>query len=291
MGYRAPAMSTALTLLARNALVEFKAEQTFSSRNRLAVEDVRAGLRLMPLAWTLGWLDIRLRYRGSVLGPFWLTLSTGIMVGSLGYLYAGIFHTDVHDYLPYLALSIVLWGYIGTMVSESCTAFTEAEGVIRAVRMPFFLFAARALIRNVLVLAHNIVVIVVVFAVFRMWPGWHALLAIPGLLLWCIDSLAVVLLLGAFCARFRDILPIVNSVMQIAFFITPVLWKPEQLGHAAWLLPLNPIFDLLQIVRAPLLGMLPGLRIWAGAGLFSVVLLAVSWAFFTRARGRIAFWI
>ena len=284
-------MSSALTLLARNALVEFKAEQSFVSRNRLAVDDVRAGLRLLPLAWTLGWLDIRLRYRGSTLGPFWLTLSTGIMVGSLGYLYAGIFHTDVHNYLPYLALSMVLWGFVSTMVSEACAAFTEAEGVIRAVRMPYFLFAARALIRNLLVLAHNILVIVVVFAVFQVWPGWHALLAIPGMALWCIDSLATVLLFGAFCARFRDILPIVNSVMQIAFFITPVLWKPEQLGPAQRLLPLNPFFDLLQIVRAPLLGTLPGMQVWFGAALFSVVLLAAAWAFFTRARGRIAFWI
>ena len=77
------------------------------------MQDVREGARLLPLAWTLGWLDIRLRYRGSMLGPLWLTLSTGIMVGALGYLYAGIFHTDIHDYLPFLALSLVLVGLPG----------------------------------------------------------------------------------------------------------------------------------------------------------------------------------
>lgn len=284
-------MSTALTLLARNALVEFKADQSFASRNRLAVEDVRGGLRLIRLAWTLGWLDIRLRYRGSVLGPFWLTLSTGIMVGALGYLYAGIFHTDIHDYLPFLALSMVLWAFVSTIVGEACTAFTEVEGVIRAVRMPFFLFAIRALIRNILVLAHNVIVIVVVFAVFRLWPGWHALLAVPGLLLWCIDSLGLVLLLGAFCARFRDIMPIVASIMQIAFFITPVIWKPEQLGHGVRLLPFNPFFDLLEVVRAPLLGTLPSMEVWLGAALYSLVMICVAWGFFTRARGRIAFWV
>ena len=131
------------------------------------------GTRLLRLAWTLAWLDIRLRYRGSMLGPLWLTLSTGIMVGALGYLYAGIFHIDVHDYLPFLALSLVLWGFLGSVVSESCTAFTESEGIVRAVRMPFFLFAIRLLIRNVLVLAHNVLVIVVVFVVFRVWPGWY----------------------------------------------------------------------------------------------------------------------
>jgi lipopolysaccharide transport system permease protein len=284
-------MYTSVTPEARNARLELKGDPSFATRNRLAVRDVRDGTRLLPLAWTLGCLDIRLRYRGSTLGPLWLTLSTGIMVGALGYLYAGIFHTDIHDYLPFLALSLVLWGFLGTMVVESCNAFTESEGIVRTVRMPFFLFAVRLLIRNMLVLAHNVLVIAVVYVVFHIWPGSHALLAMPGLLLWGIDALALVLLLGTFCARFRDILPIVASVMQIAFFMTPVIWKPEQLGRGQALLWLNPFFDLLEIVRQPLLGMVPGANLWLGALLYSLVLWGLAWSMFARARARIAFWI
>ena len=114
---------------------------SLAGRNRLAMEDVRDGLRLWPLAWTLGWLDIRLRYRGSMLGPFWLTLSTGIMVGALGYLYSVLFSMELQDYLPFLALSQVLWGFLAATVSEACATFTEAEAVIRSVRMPLFVFS------------------------------------------------------------------------------------------------------------------------------------------------------
>ena len=261
-------------------------------RNRLAMQDVGAGMRLLPLAWTLGWLDIKLRYRGSTLGPLWLTLSTGIMVAALGYLYANIFHNEVQDYLPYLALSIVLWNFLNAVVTDSCTVFTESEGVVRAVRMPFFLFAIRVLIRNALVLVHNILVIAVVYVVFQVWPGWHGLLAVPGLLLWAVDALALALLMGTFCARFRDILPIVSSVMQIVFFVTPVIWKPDQLDSSAQaLLSFNPFFDLLEIVRAPMLGTPPGIDIWAGAALYSLGLYFMAWGLFSRARGRIAFWI
>jgi lipopolysaccharide transport system permease protein len=170
--------------------------------------------------------------------------------------------------------------------------FTDAEGVIRSVRMPFFVFSMRTLIRNAVALAHNIVVIVVVFVVFSIWPSWDALMAIPGLLLWAIDALALTLLLGAFCARFRDIQPIVNSIMQIAFFMTPVIWKPSQLDAAGIAkLPLNPFFDLLEIVRGPILGAEVTGMTWVGAIVYSLVLLTSSWAFFVRARGRVTFWV
>jgi lipopolysaccharide transport system permease protein len=284
-------MSLSTLTTARSAHLELRAGMSLAARNRLALQDVAEGARLWRLAWALGWLDIRLRYRGSILGPFWLTISTGVMVGSLGLLYATLFKMDVRDYLPFLALSQVLWAFLASMVADACTTFTEAEVVIRSARMPFFAFALRTLIRNVLVLAHNIVVILVVFAVFWMWPDWHAVLVLPGAAVWVIDALAMTLLMGAFCARFRDILPIVNSVMQIGFFLTPVIWKPEQLHEGVIWLPFNPFFDLLEIVRAPLLGTAADGMVWLGALIYSAVLCAIAWAFFTRARGRIAFWI
>ena len=272
--------------------LSLRADGTMVTRNRRALADIAGGIRLWRLAWALGWLDIRLRYRGSMLGPFWLTISTGVMVASLGLLYSALFKIDMHDYLPFLALSQVLWGFISVLVSEACTTFTDAEAVIRSVRMPFFVFSMRALVRNAISLGHNIVVIVAVFAFFSTWPGWEALLAIPGLLVWVLDGLALTLLLGAFCARFRDIQPIVNSLMQIAFFITPIIWKPSQLSPSGMQkLAFNPFFDLLEIVRGPLLNSDIAATTWIGAIGFSVVLCAVSWAFFVRARGRVTFWV
>ncbi len=262
-----------------------------TARNRFALIDVRNGIMLWRLAWSLGWLDIRLRYRGSMLGPFWLTISTGVMVASLGFLYSALFHMSLREYLPFLALSQVLWAFLATLVAESCSAFTDAEPVIRSMRMPFFLFAIRILVRNILVLAHNIFVIVVVFAVLVVWPGWTALMALPALPLWILDGLAMCLLLGGICARFRDILPIVNSVMQIAFFLSPVIWKPEQLKDGAKWLPFNPFYDMLEIVRGPMLGEMPSLLVWVGALGYSAALCGLAWLFFSRARGRIAFWV
>jgi lipopolysaccharide transport system permease protein len=86
-------------------------------------------------------------------------------------------------------------------------------------------------------------------------------------------------------------MPIVNSVMMIAFFLSPVIWKPEQLGvHAVWL-PINPFYDMLEIIRAPLLDEVASPLVWAGALGYSAVLCVLAWVFFLRARGRIAFWM
>ena len=263
-----------------------------ASRGAAARADVRDGLRLWGLAFSLGWLDIKLRYRGSALGPLWLTLSSAAMVGSMGWIYSMLFHLVLRDYLPFLAVSLVLWqAGIGAVAGDACNSFLKAEQTIRSMRMPFTVQVLRTVVSNVIVLGHNVIVPLVVFAIFGVWPGLHALLSLPGVALWLLDGAAACYMLGSICARFRDVPPIIGSLMQIAYYITPVIWKPSQLGTRGWWLPLNPFYPLLEVVRAPLLGQTPGLEIWGAALGYSVLFWIVAGALFMRARPRIAFWV
>jgi lipopolysaccharide transport system permease protein len=285
-------MNVALPVDARGTrTLEFTPDQSFADRQRMALRDLREGWVLARLCWTLSWLDIKLRYRGSVLGPLWLTLSTAVMVGALGFMNSALFSTPIGSYLPFLALSLVLWTFLGSLVSEGCTCFTSSEGMIRSIRMPFTIYGGRVVLRNLLVLAHNVVVIVVVDLALGTWPDGTGLLALPAFALWCVDGLAICLLFGAFCARFRDIPPIVGSVMQMAFFVSAVIYKPEQLGPKEWLLPFNPFFSLLEIVRAPLLSQVPDAATYLSALVYSALICVASWLLFVRVRGRIAFWV
>ena len=284
-------MSAALQSAAREPATRDRSAPP-ATRQGLAVADVREAGSLWRLCGTLAWLDIKQRYRGSVLGPFWLTLSTAVMAGAMGGIYASLFHMNLHEYLPFLVLSLVLWGYLAGLVGDACMAFTASESMIRSVRMPFTLYAVRIVLRNVMILAHNVVVVVAVLAIFQTWPGPEALAALPGLAVWMIDSCALTILLGALCARYRDIPPIVANVVQMAFFVTPVIWKPEVVSAGRqWMLTLNPFYGLLQLVRAPVLGVLPSPGETASALLYSALLWAVAWFVFVRVRGRIAFWV
>jgi homopolymeric O-antigen transport system permease protein len=275
----------------RDVVLELKGDRSRGVLRELALRDVADGLRLWRLAVTLGWLDIKLRYRGSMLGPFWLTLSTAVMIGALGVLYAALFHMDIHNYLPFLALSQVLWAFLSTIISDGCVSFTASEPLILSIRMPLSVHALRVLVRNLLILGHNVIVIVGVDLWYSVWPGAVLPLAIPGLVLWMLDAFALCLLLGAIGTRFRDIPPIVASIVQIAFFITPIIWKPEQLGAHAWVLPYNPFFALIEIVRAPMLGYVPSTMTWVMAVVFSLLLLVITWQLMVRARGRVPFWL
>lgn len=260
-----------------------------------AGRDLRETWALRRLIWTLAFLDIKLRYRGSLIGPFWLTLSTGVMIAALGFVYSHLFHTDLHTYLPFLSLSLVLWNnFITSTVSDACLSYTSASATIHSMRMPMAMHAARTVVRNVMVLAHSVIVIVIVFALMHTWPGRAAFLAIPAFGLWLIDGLAVSMLLGGFCARFRDVPPIVASIMQIAFFVSPIIWSPAILkdrGIGVILLNWNPFYALLQIMRAPLLNQVPSHATWIAALGYSAALVAISGLFFVRARSRVAFWV
>lgn len=272
-------------------VLDFDSDQSAAARRRAAVGDLLEAAALWRLCWTLAWLDIRLRYRGSMLGPLWLTLSTGVMVAAMGMLYSVLWRLPLREYVPYLALSLVLWNFLSVLVTDACFAYTLAEGTIRTVRMPYSLYAGRVVLRNLLVLAHNVVIVLLVDILLWQWPGAASLWALPAMLIWLADALAVSVLLGALCARFRDIPPIAASVMQMAFMVSAVIFRPETLGNRAWLLGFNPFFTLLEILRAPLLGAVPGWDVYASAMLFSAILCTAAWLLFVRVRGRIAFWI
>ncbi len=261
------------------------------SATALALRDLAEGLAHWPLWGLMGWQDIKQRYRRSVLGPFWLTLSMGILVGSLGVLYGVLFGVPIDDYLPFLALGFLGWGLISGIINEGCTVFIESEHLIKQVKLPFSAFVFRLIWRHLIVFAHNFVIYLVVAVAFGIWPGAAGLLLLPGLVLVAVNAVWISLLFGMICARFRDVPQIVTSLLQVAFFLTPIIWMPELLGNRIAFVYVNPFFHFVELLRAPLLGQVPTPLTWAvvfaaTAGGWFVTLL-----FFQRFRGRISYWL
>ena len=228
----------------------------FSGRSMslLAIRDVRDGILLWPLWGRLGWNDILQRYRRSLLGPFWLTASMAIMVVALGTLYANLFKVEIQDFMPFLCVGLLVWNYISSVIGEAGTLFTGSESYIKQIRLPYSLYVYRFVWSRIIIFAHNFVIYFGILLYFAIWPGAVMLLAIPGFILVTLNVALGSISIGMASARFRDIPQIVGSVIQIAFFMTPVMWKPELLGSRTYIVEFNPFYHLIEVMRSPLLG-------------------------------------
>jgi ABC-2 type transport system permease protein/lipopolysaccharide transport system permease protein len=146
--------------------------------------------------------------------------------------------------------------------------------------------------RNLIVLAHNMVIYVIILVVFGIWPGTTILLFIPSLLLLSISAFSTGLLIGLLSARFRDLPPIIANMTQILFLFTPILWRTDQLtGSRRLLAQLNPLYYIVEVMRMPLLGQAPPASSWISVIVVVALSCAITFWFYVRFRARIAYWI
>ncbi len=254
--------------------------------------DLLGGLVKAPLWWSLAWQDTKQRYRRSLLGPFWITVSTGILVSAMGPLYGALLGQNAESYLQYLAVSMIIWAFISSSINEAGTAFIGAEGYIKQVALPLSVHIFRPIAKNIVMLAHNALVIVVVL-VFLPPPHWRDVWLAPlGLFLVVGNLFWVTLLLALLSTRFRDIPQLVTNVVQVAFFLSPIIWKADMLGPKnRFVADFNPLYHFIEVIRAPLLGE----PIHAISWVVTLGLLAfgsvTTFLVFARLRARVPYWL
>lgn len=256
-----------------------------------AAKDFADGLRMHRVWVMLARMDIRQRYRRSILGPFWITIAMIVWIAAIGPLYSLLLGIDSREFIPYLAMGIITWGLIAGVILEGAASFVAAEHLVRSMRLPYTVHVLRALQRNLIIFLHNLLA----FVPFMIWlgivPQWRWLWAIPGVVLILLAALPTAFLLGALSARFRDLQQMIASIVQLAFFLTPIFWKAELLGDHRWAADLNPFQQLLESVRGPVVSGLPPLETYGRIGLLLLVLYLVATPFFIRYRRRLAFWV
>jgi ABC-type polysaccharide/polyol phosphate export permease len=120
-----------------------------------------------------------------------------------------------------------------------------------------------------------------------MWT----LMLIPAILATAAAGVILALSLGMITSRFRDLIPIVVSLTQLMFFLTPVLYHPVHIGKMGRLLEFNPATHFVGIMRSAFLGEMPSFTNWMVVlGLLAVGGIA-SFLLFVRFRARIIYWV
>jgi ABC-type polysaccharide/polyol phosphate export permease len=255
-----------------------------------ALRDLADGARQWPQWFTLGNLEIKLRFRRSGLGPVWTSLSFAILVAALGAVYARVLGLAVRDYLPYLALGLFVWTFLSTVLLEACDVFGQAAHTLKQLNVPKSAFLYRLLWRNLVLLAFNALVVAIVLLACRTRLSATALLALPGLALLTVNLFWIAFLLALAGARFWAVSRGVQTALPIAMLVTPILWRPS-LPALRELAEINPIYHAVELVRGPLLGRAPPIEIWVAAAFAAIVGFTLAFAALARWRGRIAYWL
>jgi lipopolysaccharide transport system permease protein len=228
----------------------------------VAIDDAWASLRAWRLWSLLGWLEVQQRYARSALGPFWLTISMAVMIGSIGAVYGSLFGVNLKEYLPFLSIGIVLWTCFSQIISEGSQVYINSSAYILNAVTPRLVFVFQTVWRNAIIFAHNFVIIIVLMAVFGT-KDWSVVPLFPlALIIYLLNATWIAMITGLLSARFRDMPQIISSLLQVAFYVTPILYRPNSLNRFSWVVTFNPVAYLLDLVRQPLIGQIPNAQTW-----------------------------
>lgn len=257
----------------------------------IALRDCKRAIKLSPMWLHSGWIDMVWRYRRTRIGPFWHTLSLASYVIVMGVIWSAALKQDLAQYLRFVGTSLIVWTLLASFITDGTATLISGESTALSMRFPYIAFTFQHVWRALILFAHHFVLYFLILIGTWHSPGLVALLAIPGLLLLLANGFWMSLLSGMVSLRRRDSIPAISSVMQIAIFITPVFWPKGSLGpQLAYAADFNPLYHLVTIVRAPLLGSYPPMVSWV-ASLATLALGSLcTFYVYGRTRDQFAYW-
>jgi len=229
----------------------------------------------------------------------WITISMAVTAIALGILYAGLFGNPIETQLPYLLVGFIIWGFISGCIIEGSEVFVANEGLIKHLPSPISIHVYRLVWRQTLFFLHNLVVYVVMLFVFPQHLHWTDLSAVVAFLLLMVNAVWVALLIGIVSTRFRDLPPVTQSVVQLMFFLTPIVWiyddllnspNPTTAERARWA-EVNPVLHFIEIIRRPMLGQDQLWHSWFIVLAITVAGWALTLLVMRRYRGRVSYWV
>lgn len=263
----------------------------YDSRSDRGYADLRAGLSSIRLLWMFALRDIRARYRRSTLGPFWITVSMMATVLGMSFVFSSLLAQSYADYIAYLAIGLPLWAMYSGMVGEGSSALIHSSSETKFSTLPLSGYIIRHHLRQLIFFAHNILpgLAIAAFAGKATITGF--VLFLLGLTLAFVAVGWIGFIAALISARFRDVPQIAVNVMQVFFFLTPIIWPAEALSHKPLIIDANPFYYLVAIVRGPILGTPPPFYVWlvaAAIGVFGWLLAA---AVYERLFDRLTKWL
>jgi lipopolysaccharide transport system permease protein len=238
-------------------------------------------------------IDLRNRYKRSVLGIGWTMLHPIAMTAVLCGCFSVIFDIKLADYVPFLLTGTAMWGFFAGCVSEGCQTFYAAQGYIKAERVPLALFPLRTVLGLVIHFSITMIISLLAALLFKgAISPWPLLSLIPTWGLMVIFGWSVTLLMAFVSAHFPDSQHLSTVALQLGYYLTPVLYPPSVvvtrgLGNVfRW----NPMTYFLELVRAPIVNnAFPSWTAYGIAAGFTAILFCLALTILYRCERRLIF--
>jgi lipopolysaccharide transport system permease protein len=238
----------------------------------------------------LGWLQVKLKYTRSLLGPLWITISTIILIAGMSLVNLSLFKVEIAQVMPWIAVGITCWGYISTVIEDSLKIF-EDQKLLNIAITPFEV-AAINVSKNFITFIHNLFIIIIVVIIFKLPVTLNYFYLIYGCFILIINSFSFTIIFGILCVRFRDFVLIIKNLLFLLFLMTPIFWIPYTLNNNRIILAdYNPLFQIIQTIRDPLLGNGLSLLCIIYTFIFTLLFLIIATLVYKKNHKKLVFWI
>jgi ABC-type polysaccharide/polyol phosphate export permease len=214
-------------------------------------------MTLIKNALLLAWSETRARYKKSYLGPLWITLGNFVAILGLSVVWSSLLKEDPRSFIPSLTIGLVIWQLLSASISEASTIFIRQAHLMRSLPLPNWFYVLRALTRQTINLLHNLIIVIIVIYFFEIELFASSLLSILGIILVLANLFWMIYLLGILGARYRDIEHIINAVLPLLFFVSPVIFRADRLPPNLDIIWLNPLSYFIEVVRSPIISSTP----------------------------------
>jgi ABC-2 type transport system permease protein len=262
-----------------------------SKRNN-AFDDIASGWKMRNEWSALAWQSIKISYRRTSIGPYWISLQQAAFVAGISLLYSQLLKTSTSDMVPLAAFGIIFWGLITNLIQTSSILFVQQSQAIKSATLPLTFYIFSSISQQVIVFAHSAIVIIPFAFAFNVAPRPISVITIPlSLFLAVINGFSFALWLGPLSTRFRDISISIPIVVQIAMFLSPVFWSSDLLSGREWIIQYNPTAWMIETFRSPILGGDVKTDLWVRLAVFSLANFTIGITVFNKSRDKISYWI
>jgi lipopolysaccharide transport system permease protein len=262
-----------------------------------------AGLNYFRRMWELRyfWMslvrnDLNNRYKRSFLGIGWSLLKPLSMTLVFCVVFANLFRVPVADYAPFLLIGMTMWQFLTECLIHGVHSFARGSPYIRQQSVPLAIFPLRVMLGSGI---HALIALGVSLFVTLFFQGYlnpvGLLYLVPALVLLVVLGWAAAVLTGIMYTYFPDTSQILEIVLQILFYATPIMYRPELFSGRtkfAALLQWNPLTSVLALIRTPILeGTMPAFHQIAIAVTFVAIMTALAVLVLRKLERTLILWI